>query len=82
MNPALERSPEGDAPPRVVRLTVALLASIAHLLSAIVDRTGMSKTDVINRAIKLYAFIDEETADGSELVIRRKNGEERIVQIL
>jgi hypothetical protein len=34
----------------------------------------MSKTGVINRAIRLYHFITQETWDGSTLVIRRPDG--------
>jgi hypothetical protein len=79
---ATQSSAKPDASPRVLRITVALLLPIATLLAAIVERSGMSKTDVINRSIKLYDFIDRQTSDGSELLIRRANGEERLIEIL
>jgi hypothetical protein len=63
------------------RVTVALIAKAADDLKRTVDRSGLSKTDVINRSISLYEFIDRRLAAGDDLILRNKEtGElERIV---
>lgn len=40
------------------------------------ERTRLSETDVVNRAITLYEFIDERTRAGQEIVIRDKKTRE------
>ncbi|MCA1223559.1 hypothetical protein [Streptomyces sp. 8L] len=39
-----------------------------------VERAQLSKTDVVNRAIQVYDFIEAQLADGGEILVR-KNGE-------
>jgi hypothetical protein len=39
----------------------------------------MSKTDVVNRAISLYAFVDAALDLGGELVMRRPGEPERVI---
>lgn len=34
------------------------------------ERTGLSKTDIINRAVSLFEFIDARLSRGAELLIR------------
>ena len=60
---------------------MALVHKAADDLHRVQDRTGMSKTDIVNRAISLYEFIDAELAAGSELIIRR-DGTDHIVKLL
>jgi hypothetical protein len=67
--------------PVVDRITVALIPRAAGDLQNVQDRTGMSKTDIVNRAITLYEFIDAELAAGSELIICR-DGTNHIVKLL
>jgi hypothetical protein len=70
------------APPATVdRITVALVARAAADLQATQDRTGLSKTDIVNRAISLYEFIDTELNDGGELIVRR-DGKEHLIKLL
>ena len=70
------------APPATVdRITVALVAKAAADLQAIQDRTGLSKTDIVNRAISLYEFIDAELSEGAELSVRR-DGKEHLIKLL
>lgn len=52
------------------RVTVALVPKAAGDLQQAVERTGLSKTDVINRAISLYRYIEGRLSDGDELLIR------------
>jgi hypothetical protein len=62
---------------------VALIAKSAEDLRRIQERTGLSKTDVVNRAVTLYEFIDGRLAEGSELLLRNKEtGETEIVRLL
>jgi hypothetical protein len=65
------------------RITVALLAKAADDLRRIQERTGLSKTDVVNRSLTLYEFIDSRLAEGSELLLRNKEtGETETVRLL
>jgi hypothetical protein len=64
-----------------VRITVALVAKAAADLRRIVERTQLSQTDVVNRAVSLYNFVDSELSSGAELVIRR-DGHEHFVKLL
>ena len=45
------------------------------------DRTRMSKTDIINRAVSLYELIEGELTDGAEVIIRR-DGRDHYVKFL
>lgn len=70
-------------PPPVERITVALIPKVAEDLQHLLERTGLSKTDVVNRAITLYEFIDTQLQDGRDLLIRdNKTGETQTVLIL
>ena len=42
-------------------------------LDRTVNRTGLSKTDIVNRALSLYAYLDERLASGDELLVRTKD---------
>lgn len=65
------------------RITVALIAKAAEDLRRTQNRTGLSKTDIVNRAISLYEFIDDQLASGSELLLRRGDtGETQLVRLL
>jgi hypothetical protein len=56
--------------PLGVRVTVPLIPKAAAGLLRLQDRTRLSKTDVVNRAITLYEFVDERTRAGQEILIR------------
>ncbi len=55
------------------RMSVGLIPRATEDLQELLTLTGLSKTDVINRAISLYRFVGQELAQGNELVVR--NGE-------
>jgi len=63
------------------RVTVALVAKAAADLQNTHERTHMSKTDIVNRAVSLYEFVEAELREGSELIIRR-NGKDFFVKLL
>jgi hypothetical protein len=68
---------------RLDRLTVALVPSVTDDLQCLQDRTGLSKTDIINRAITLYEFIDAQLRSDNDLIIRNsKTGETQLVRFL
>jgi hypothetical protein len=52
------------------RITVALIPAASQKLQKIQDRTGLSKTDVVNRAITLYEFTEAQTRNGRDLLLR------------
>lgn len=72
-----------DRPPLGERITVALVPKAVEDLKQLQDRTSLSKTDVANRAISLYKFIDEQIREGRDVLIRDKStGETRIILIV
>lgn len=70
------------APAVVERLNVNLIAKAAADLAALQARTGYSKTDIINRALALYDFIDAEIRAGKQVIVRGTDGTDQLVKIL
>ena len=65
------------------RITVALITKAAVDLQRLQARNGLSKTDLVNRAITLYEFIDSQFRQGRDLLIRDlKTNETRLVRLL
>jgi hypothetical protein len=58
------------------RITVALIPQAAEDLQHLQDRTGLSKTDLVNRAVSLYDFINTQLGEGRDLLIRDNETEE------
>lgn len=56
------------------RFTVALISKAATDLATACERTSLTGTDVVNRAVSLYNFIDQELYSGAELLLRRPDG--------
>jgi hypothetical protein len=63
------------------QVTVALVPRAATDLQSAHERTRMSKTDIVNRAVSLYEFIEAEMSAGAELIVRR-DGEDYVVELL
>ena len=73
----------GGQPLPADRITVALIPKAGEDLQRLQDRTGLSKTDIVNRAISVYEFIEAELLAGHDLIIRdRKTGETQILRFL
>lgn len=71
------------APTVTERITVGLIPKAAEDLQRLQDRTGLSKTDIANRAITLYEFIDAEMRAGRDILIRDSGtGETQIMRLL
>ena len=56
--------------PAAERLTVSLIPKAVTDLQILQGRTSLSKTDLTNRAISLYEFIDAQLSAGREVLIR------------
>jgi hypothetical protein len=70
-------------PLTVERITVALIPKAGEDLQRLQDRTGLSKTDITNRAIQLYEFIEQQLSEGREVLVREKGSQEtQIVRLL
>jgi hypothetical protein len=63
------------------RITVSLTAKAVADLRRTVSRTQLNQSDVVNRAVSMYEFIDSELAEGAELIVRR-DGRDHIVKLL
>lgn len=65
------------------RITVGLMPKVADDLERMQLSSGLSKTDLVNRAISLAAFMDRQFTAGNELLIRDgKTGELGILHVL
>lgn len=64
------------------RFTVTLIATAATAVGTLMRITGMSKTDVINRAVQVYAFLAQQMADGKEILLRDEEGNLERVHIV
>ena len=52
-------------------ITVVLVAKAAAALQITQERSHLSRTDIVNRALSLYEFVDAELKAGAELIIHR-----------
>jgi len=66
----------------VDRITVSLTPKAAASLTSLQDRTGLSKTDLVNRAIALYEFAEAQFAAGREILVRDPDGTVQVVRLL
>jgi hypothetical protein len=62
------------------RVTVALIPKVAVDLRRLQATTGLSGTDIANRAISLYAFLDAQMAAGRRLLLE-SDGERFAVEM-
>ena len=64
-------------------VTVALIPKVGEELQRLQVRTGLSATDIVNRAITVYDFIDSQLLAGRELMVRDNNtGETNACHVL
>jgi hypothetical protein len=62
-------------------ITVLLVSKVVEELQRTHERTDLSTTDIVNRAITLYDFLDEERDSGTELLLRRRDGSTHLVEL-
>ena len=70
-----------DRPAVVDRVNVALIAEAVEALAKLQGRTGLKKVDLVNRALLVYEFVDEELRAGNQVVLRDAEGREQLVKI-
>ena len=49
------------------RITVGLIKKADEALDELSSDTGLSKSDLVNRALQLYKFIEDEKAKGNTI---------------
>ena len=83
--PASSAAPVNPNPPSsclpITPITVVLVPKAAADLQVTHERTHLSKTDIDNRAVSLYEFVDAELQAGGELIVRR-DGQEYLVNLM
>src|SRR6185437_7137741 len=74
---------DATRPPAIDRITVALIPKAAEDLQRLQNRRSLSKTDIANRAIMLYEFVDTQLRSGRDVLIRdNEAGITEIVRLL
>jgi hypothetical protein len=67
----------------VDRMTISLIPRTVKELEQLQEKTGLSKTDIVNRAISLYAFVTEQMEAGQQLALRDPESERlQLIQLL
>jgi len=66
----------------LVRLTINLIPRAYAAMVLASEITGDSRTDTVNRAVQLYAYVEHELSQGSEILIRDKTGETSRIKML
>jgi hypothetical protein len=59
---------DGDGPPE--RITVNVIGRASRALDIAAALTGDSKTDTLNRALQVYAYLTQLTARGGSVYVR------------
>ena len=59
-------------------ISIALIPKADMDLARIRERADLSVPDIVNRAITLYDFVDEQLASGAELFLRRGRSTYRV----
>jgi len=67
-------SNQGSGAPEVVeRIKVNLIRKASNALHDAASRSGLSQTDVINRALILYDALDQLQEEGGQIFVREKD---------
>ena len=65
------------------RITVTLIPKATQDLRLLQERTSLSKTDLTNRAIILYEFVDDQLRSGHDIIARNQaTGESLLVKLI
>lgn len=78
----MSRTDRSAHPPANERYSVTLVPPAVEAIGQLTEATGLSKTDVINRAVQVYAFIEERIREGSDLLLRKEDGGTERVHIV
>jgi hypothetical protein len=69
-NRAADRTERAERQIVAERITVGLIPKVVAELEELQESTGLSKTDLVNRAISLLGFVMQQTDAGAELLLR------------
>jgi len=65
------------------RIAVTLISKASEDLRLLQERTSLSKTDLANRAIILYQFVDDQLRSGHDIIARNQaTGETQLVRLI
>ncbi|MFF7699287.1 hypothetical protein [Streptomyces lydicus] len=78
----MRESVQGMRPPTSERYSVTFVPPAVQAIGELTDATGLSKTDVINRAVQIYALLEAQRRKGSEVLLRNSDGELERVHIV
>jgi hypothetical protein len=59
-------------------ISITLIPKVGMDLARARERADLSETDIVNRAITLYDFVDGQLASGAELILRRDGSAHRV----
>ncbi len=65
-----------------LRITVGLTTKANEAVDWLAEHTGLSKTDIVNRGVQLYQFVEQWEANGSHLGLIRPDGSVNLVKLL
>lgn len=64
------------------RVTVNFIPAASRALAELAETLELSKTDVLNRAVQLYLYVQRTEADGGQLLVRDSSGSLQLLKIL
>jgi hypothetical protein len=56
------------------RYSVTFVPPAVEAIANLTDGTGLSKADVINRAVQIYAYLEAQKRRGVDLLLREPDG--------
>lgn len=71
-----------EPPTELHKVTVNLIPKAWDAANETATRTGLTRTDVINRALQVYAFFEQTAAEGGEVLVRSQDGRLNQVKFL
>jgi len=63
-------------------IKVALISRAAADLEKTIERRHLSPVDIVNRAISLYEFVDEQRAGGAEVLLCQPDGSTFLLELM
>lgn len=64
------------------RQTITFVPAAVKALNELVEMTGEKDTDVVNRAVQVYAFIEKQIRAGKTLKVQAEDGSLETVHIV
>lgn len=67
---------------QLTKFTVNLVPKAVASLQEAAQLGGISRSDVVNRALQAYVFLLREQEDGAQILLRDKTGDVNVVRFL